>query len=1053
MSKILPPTPESYKFATYGNLPVGLFTGATNFNIPLTTFNSKNISIPIGLNYSSNGIKLDDMNGSAGLGWTFMNAGVITRVIRDEPDELNGFANGDVPDINALGLYHPTVTSYLSNIDTDGIDSEPDLYMANFAGRSLKFVVDRNGNSIQLDKTSCKITGNGGVITTEDGTKYIFAAQEQVRNSMTNTAMHGPVQINTTSWYLTKIVNTNGEEINIEYYDKTYTATIAQSQSLSYTLPGPQQFKYGPLTQDPSSNGTCSWNCDINSFTMSPNIGLVSKSDQTVIAGKQIKKIYDQSGNSMRFIYADQANDFNRLIGVQKYNISGLTEDLELKYFVSLNNRVFLTEVLNKKSQSKYGFEYYNPEDLPERLSFKRDMWGYYNAKNNINLIPQIFDSNSLNAVQYNGADQTVNSNVGYYGLLKKIIYPTGGNSEMVYENHKVKENTLIAGQTALVNIQTTNDNFTNLSTAEQVIIPKKTGYISIRIGANTNGSCTGSSFPTNKMKANLSVYNNLTQQKQDILKQSTIGYNSQGMTYSASHGSYDEVFVNVQKDVPYKISVSARWFCADAYANVKYQSTEDTYVLQDKLLGGYRVKSVTDNSLSGIPVIRNYQYLNSNGNYSLIQIVEPYFQEVRHIKSICQNLCQPPLDNVYYNITSSNLSQYNGGQPNICYTTVSEETSGGRGSITHHFTVSSDGQGSVFGDYISGTAWSNEGWDNGKEFLTEYKNDQGILLKTIEYEYKRSNESKLFGLSVRKKFDPQYTSFGQVNYDHLDMVLYNNSSRFAYLASQKTTDYYAGNSLVTLQENFYNNQLHYQPTSEKKTFPDLSSSETTYSYAHEKGNQLMIGKNMIGIPLETTTTQTIGGVTKTLGKTETVYPTSLPTAQAGNLVLPLSSVSYDVLNNASSTEVTYDKYDDKGNLLQYTGKDGIPVSIIWGYNKTQPIAKVEGMSYNQLTSSVSIAGIVTASDNDAADPTQENALLSALNTFRKEQALSGKPVSTYTYDPLIGVTSITPPSGVRQSYSYDAAGRLKEGNVRGKNSSGSYINKKVSENNYNYKP
>ncbi|MDO3427368.1 RHS repeat domain-containing protein, partial [Chryseobacterium sp. APV1] len=65
----------------------------------------------------------------------------------------------------------------------------------------------------------------------------------------------------------------------------------------------------------------------------------------------------------------------------------------------------------------------------------------------------------------------------------------------------------------------------------------------------------------------------------------------------------------------------------------------------------------------------------------------------------------------------------------------------------------------------------------------------------------------------------------------------------------------------------------------------------------------------------------------------------------------------------------------------------------------------------------------------------------------------SGKLISTYTYDPLIGVTSITPPSGVRQTYTYDPANRLKETGVRGKNSAGSYINKKVSENKYNYKP
>ena len=36
----------------------------------------------------------------------------------------------------------------------------------------------------------------------------------------------------------------------------------------------------------------------------------------------------------------------------------------------------------------------------------------------------------------------------------------------------------------------------------------------------------------------------------------------------------------------------------------------------------------------------------------------------------------------------------------------------------------------------------------------------------------------------------------------------------------------------------------------------DGSSSETTYQYAHEKGNQYLIDKNMIGIPLQTTVTQ-----------------------------------------------------------------------------------------------------------------------------------------------------------------------------------------------------
>lgn len=35
--------------------------------------------------------------------------------------------------------------------------------------------------------------------------------------------------------------------------------------------------------------------------------------------------------------------------------------------------------------------------------------------------------------------------------------------------------------------------------------------------------------------------------------------------------------------------------------------------------------------------------------------------------------------------------------------------------------------------------------------------------------------------------------------------------------------------------------------------------------------------------------------------------------------------------------------------------------------------------------------------------------------------------IITYTYNPLVGVTSITPPSGIRELFIYDTANRLKE--------------------------
>lgn len=85
-------------------------------------------------------------------------------------------------------------------------------------------------------------------------------------------------------------------------------------------------------------------------------------------------------------------------------------------------------------------------------------------------------------------------------------------------------------------------------------------------------------------------------------------------------------------------------------------------------------------------------------------------------------------------------------------------------------------------------------------------------------------------------------------------------------------------------------------------------------------------------------------------------------------------------------TDLTYDLYDNKGKLLQYSEK-GKPVTIIWGYDQTQPIAKIEGATYNQIFAYIS--AIITASD---ADNTQ--------GTDQSEQALVGALIFSETILP-----------------------------------------------------
>lgn len=170
-----------------------------------------------------------------------------------------------------------------------------------------------------------------------------------------------------------------------------------------------------------------------------------------------------------------------------------------------------------------------------------------------------------------------------------------------------------------------------------------------------------------------------------------------------------------------------------------------------------------------------------------------------------------------------------------------------------------------------------------------------------------------------------------------------------------------------------------------------------------------------------------------TLSKTETRYDDTThlyPTSVIGFLPDDLTQSFKNAVN---------DIYDDKGNLVQYrafpnaadASTGGIPTTIIWGYNKTMPIAKIEGAKLSDIPAAL-ITSIINASNEDAdATPTneatKETALINALNTFRKDAALKNFVITAYTYDPMIGMTTTISPNGMMAKYKYDSFNRLQK--------------------------
>ncbi|SHG70403.1 hypothetical protein [Chryseobacterium sp. OV279] len=167
-----------------------------------------------------------------------------------------------------------------------------------------------------------------------------------------------------------------------------------------------------------------------------------------------------------------------------------------------------------------------------------------------------------------------------------------------------------------------------------------------------------------------------------------------------------------------------------------------------------------------------------------------------------------------------------------------------------------------------------------------------------------------------------------------------------------------------------------------------------------------------------------------------------------------LDFTNYKISVDQTVDGLSYDLLDDKANYLQTTNKSGISTVSIYGYKQTSPIVNIVGITYVQLmqilgqpTSPTDYLNldIVTKSNADV-NPATEQELLNSLDIFRNNPLLKDYPMTTYTYDPLIGVTSITQPSGIREVYIYDTANRLME--IRENSTSG----KILKEFKYNYK-
>ena len=156
------------------------------------------------------------------------------------------------------------------------------------------------------------------------------------------------------------------------------------------------------------------------------------------------------------------------------------------------------------------------------------------------------------------------------------------------------------------------------------------------------------------------------------------------------------------------------------------------------------------------------------------------------------------------------------------------------------------------------------------------------------------------------------------------------------------------------------------------------------------------------------------------LGSAKVEYQNSWSSPQ-GNVVNVAHMPSQVLRSKATVTAETEHKntmYDMYGNLLETERRDGTKKSIIYGYQNSLPVAEIEGVAY------ASIPSVLIDAVKNASNSGNQASLLSALSNLRGASQLSDAIMTSYTYKPLIGISTVTDARGYRMSYEYDALGR-----------------------------
>jgi len=468
LPKVIPPSPEAATLFRFLDYPVNS-TGVPDISIPIYEVKSGALSVPITLSYHAGGRRTSDETGAAGLGWALHAGGMIARTVYGAPDDSRSFPSSLTPE-NLLS--NATSYQYLKELysesNVNGWDSEYDIFSYYFGTKSGKFVMNPQRDSVCLiPEAPLQFSGNSGSqgfpssVLDEKGNLFEFGQEDE----RANVPGYGTYL---TGRLLTRIISANKQDtVTFRYRGRSHRQanSVAEisivdiNETQTYT-PGGQYPTYVQRTNTLSTQytgvqrlqlirfreGYLKFNPYINYLTQT---GRADTTDQ--IASIQL---FSRQGQLVKTVALQMSP-----LG---FNNAGPVSKLDQLLF---KNRV-------GETVEHYSFDYY-PETVPNNTSAANgvDFWGFYNGYGYntygpIETVPSY--TISVMADQYGllvgqpynitfgGANRQPNYLYALSGVLRRITYPTSGSTEFIYEGNRALRNSTVYDCPGLRVAQTT---------------------------------------------------------------------------------------------------------------------------------------------------------------------------------------------------------------------------------------------------------------------------------------------------------------------------------------------------------------------------------------------------------------------------------------------------------------------------------------------------------------------------------------------------------------------------------------------------------------------